>query len=371
MNSNESKEQVSAQQTVNRSPKSRRRALKMFGYLGLGGVLGTASSTAQAGLGDALMSIIKKLLKAAVAGIALFYAWRFIKHSSDSIKSWMENQVENMDQNGQDDAVSQAKYADGVNVGTQIVGNAEIMADYDPPEEACDIASVGKVSSSMHANGKAYSLALLEKLHQRVSEMDKKVDGSNTVRELKVAQITMDPQRLLNSGLLLKRGGYTEDESADAMAVLELLTGELGTEKAREGKHFSHLAMQLNETGIRGAAIAALTDIVARRVKSAEFTEDFIASQSDPGLKALAESATKDGGLSVADVLIFEAQRQSTTEYNVKSLSLKVSATPLYKKMLYVKSSQMFLLTELNRLRATRSRLEASALISSVKKGVA
>ena len=70
-------------------------------------------------------------------------------------------------QNGQDDAVSQAKYADGVNVGTQIVGNAEIMADYDPPEEACDIASVGKVSSSMHANGKAYSLALLEKLLDR------------------------------------------------------------------------------------------------------------------------------------------------------------------------------------------------------------
>tara|TARA_Y100001956_G_scaffold80659_1_gene96304 strand:- start:13333 stop:13704 length:372 start_codon:yes stop_codon:yes gene_type:complete len=83
-----------AKESRKKAPR-RRGFLKMFGFLGAGAVVGTASAPAQAGLFDSLLSIVKKILKAAVAGIALFYAWRFLMHSGEAIKGWLEKQIEN------------------------------------------------------------------------------------------------------------------------------------------------------------------------------------------------------------------------------------------------------------------------------------
>jgi hypothetical protein len=359
------------EQVANPKPKSealtsRRKLLRNSLYFGLGGFIGIGSTPAKAGLVDSLMSIIKKLLQAAVVGIALFYAWRYIKNASESVSNWLENQTKNEEDNGEDETIIQAKYADYVNLGNQVIANAEIMADYEPPEDACDVKSIGQISTSIDEWQTVHNAAFLKKHFDFSINNTQNISEQNTLRQEKVKAITNNANSLLDTGRLLIRRGYSESEKQEALAQIELLSGSIYEDIQYDPTGEKLTAKEIALISLRSKAKEALTNIVTKRIKSPEFTDDFINAQSDEQLKSLARNASADGGLSYVDMLMFEGNRNSITEYNVGTMSKKAKPTPLYKKMLYVRSSTMKLQNEYVRLVKARKSLEASNLLSSV-----
>jgi hypothetical protein len=359
-------EQVANPNPQNEGVTSRRKLLRNALYFGLGGFIGVASTPAKAGLMDSLLSIIKKLLQAAVVGIALFYAWRYIKNVSESVSTWLENQTANEEDNGEDETIIQAKYADYVNLGNQVIANAEIMADYEPPEDACDVKSIGQISTSIDDWQKVHNAALLKKHFDFSINNTQNISEQNTLRKEKVRAITNNANRLLDTGRLLIRRGYSELEKQEALAQIELLTGSIYEDVRYDPSGVKLTAKEISTTSLRSKAKEVLTDIVTKRIKSPEFTDEFINAQSDEQLKSLARNASANGGLSYVDMLMFEGNRNSITEYNVGTMSKKAKPTPIYKKMLYVRSSTLKLQNEYVRLVKARKSLEASNLISTV-----
>jgi hypothetical protein len=362
---------VGAGELANPKPKiegvtSRRSLLRNSLYLGLGGFIGVASTPAKAGLADSLLSIIKKLLRAAVAGIALFYAWRYIKNVSESVEEWLKEQTQNEENNGEDEAIIQAKYADYVNLGSQVIANAEIMADYEPPEDACDVKSVGQISTSIDEWQKAHNAALLKKHFDFSINNTQTISAQNALRKQKVISITNNANSLLDTGRILIRRGYNESEKQEALAQIELLSGSIYDDVRYDPKGIKLSHKEIANISLRAKAIEVLTDIVTKRIKSPEFTDVFINAQSDEQLKSLARNASIDGGLSYIDMLMFEGNRNSITEYNVGTMIKKAKPTPLLKKMLYVRSSTLKFQEEYLRLIQARKSLEASSLIATV-----
>ena len=339
--------------TVKKSP--RRGFLRLSGYLGLGGVFGIASAPAQAGLMDSLLSIIKKLLKAAVAGIALFYAWRYLAHTGESIKSWLEKQLESDEKNNQDEMVIQAKYADFVNMGEHVIANAEIMADYEPPDDACDMKSMGRVSDASTKRSVELQSSLAREIAELPEKNREKV-GDKTVQEIKVDAFTRGARTIMaQMDVLIGRKGLTLEEKKVAMDALQLLTGV--TSDTEDGVKPENMHLHAAKHQARNA----LSQLVSRRIKSEDFIDTFIGAQTDDQARALAEELAFDG-LSHVDMLVFEANRFSLTPWNIASLSAKPKATPLYKKWLVVRASGNALQEEYLRLKKQRQRMTAAAL---------
>jgi hypothetical protein len=359
-------EQVASPKLKIKTSKSRRKLLRNFLYLGLGGFIGVGSTPAKAGLLDSLMSIIKKLLQAAVAGIALFYAWRYIKNASESISSWLENQTKNEEDNGEDDAIIKAKFADYVNLGNQVIANAEIMADYEPPEDSCDVRGIGQISTSIDEWQRIHNAALLKKHFDFSINNTQTISEQNALRKEKVKAITNNANSLLDTGRLLIRRGYSESEKHEALAQIELISGSIYEDISYDPTGKKLTPKEIALMSLRSNAKEVLTNIVTKRIKSPEFTNDFINAQSDEQLKSLAKNASVNGGLSYVDMLMFEGNRNSITEYNVGTMRKKVKPTPLYKKMLHVRSTTLKLQNEYLRLVKARTSLEASNLISNV-----
>ncbi|WP_218309883.1 hypothetical protein [Alteromonas antoniana] len=344
---------LKAKVTVNKS--GRRKFLRGAGYLGLGGVVGVGSAPAQAGMFDSLLSVIKKLLQAAVVGIALFYAWRYLANVSESVKSWLEKQLENDDKNNQDEIIVQAKYADYVNMGEHVIANAEIMADYDPPDDACDMKSMGRLSDASTKR----SVELQSSLAREISELpgkNREKVGGKTVQEVKVDAFTRSARTIMaQMDVLIGRKGLTLEEKKIAMDALQLLTGVTSDTENPVKPDSMHLH------AVKHQARNALSQLVSRRIKSEDFIDTFIGAQTDDQARALAEEIAFDG-LSHVDMLVYEANRYSLTPWNIASLSAKPKPTPLYKKLLVVRAAGNAFQEEYLRLKKQRQRMTAASL---------
>lgn len=341
--------------------KPRRRGfLKMFGYLGVGSVVGTASGPAQAGLLDSLLSIVKKLLKAAVAGIALFYAWRFLMNSSDAIKNWLQKQVENDKTNLQDNVVVKAKFSDFVNFGESVIQNAEIVAAYDTPDDGCDLVAMGTVTKSVTDRKKQAAKKIAAEV-SLLSTLQGKEGIGDELKKIKVDNISANANNIFkNVDLLIGRRGFTEQERGLMVDFVQTLMGSIHDPEEDVD------ATNMDNFTAKQLVRYALSEILARRIKNEDIAEDFINAQSTESSKELARNLAKDG-VSHTDVLNFNAQRYGLTPYNILSIQLKPNSTPLYKKLLHVRAGGNALQSEYLELVKLRNKLVSLQSIQTTK----
>ncbi|HCV03939.1 MAG TPA: hypothetical protein DG048_14925 [Pseudoalteromonas sp.] len=350
-----------AKESRKKAPR-RRGFLKMFGFLGAGAVVGTASAPAQAGLFDSLLSIVKKILKAAVAGIALFYAWRFLMHSGEAIKGWLEKQIENDKKNNQDDVVVKAKFADFVNFGESVIQNAELMASYDTPDDGCDLVAMGTISSSLSKRKQKTTQKLSAEIGKISSLQSDQVLGPQ-IKKLKVDNIRSNASNILdNVDLLIGRRGFTEAERGQMVDFVQTLLGSIHDPEEALTKE------NMDSFSAKQVVRYSVSEILARRIKNDDIVDDFVNAQTTEGGKELARNLAVDG-VSHTDVLNFNAQRWGLNPYNIFSIQMKPNSTPLYKKLLHVRAGGNALLNEHQELIKLRNRLVALQVAMQEKEG--
>lgn len=338
----------------------RRGFLRFLALFGIGGGVGMLSSKAHAGLFDSLLNVVKRILQAAVAGIALFYAWRFLMHSGEAIKDWLSKQVDNEKKNQQDDVVIQAKFADYVNMGKSVVENAEIVAMYDTPDDACDLTAMSTVSSmvgkrkGVTAKKVAAEIAFQQEMHRS--------DDNILVRKTKIKNIReKSPEIRKNVDLLISRRGFLEEEKPMMTDLLQVLLGSIHDNE--DDVTPKNMDVFTAKQHVR----LYMTEIYSRRVKHSDIVDDFINAQTSESSKELARAISKDG-LSHVDVLNFDAQRYGLSPFNIFSIQQKPHPTPIYKKLVSVRASQNALVKEYHDLVKKRKKLVAMQNIIAEKR---
>lgn len=341
--------------------KERRGFLRFLALFGIGGGVGMTSGKAQAGLLDSLLSIVKKLLKAAVAGIALFYAWRFLMHSGESIKNWITKQLENDKKNNQDDTVIQAKFADYVNMGESVIENAEIVAMYDTPDDGCDLMAMGTVSASVSTRKDITAKKIAAEVAMQEDLVNKSPDSNNIVKT-KVDNIRANaPAIRKNADLFIGRRGFLASEKGQMTDLLQTLMGNIHDSSRNVDNS------NMDTYGAKQYVRTALSEIYSRRVKNPDIVQGFIDAQTADSAKELAKKLSVDG-LSHVDLLNFNAQQYGLNPYNIFVIQSKPHPTPIYKKMLHVKAAQNSLVQEYTNLVKMRKQLVALQSVQDVKR---
>lgn len=349
---------------MNKIHKSRRNfMLTAAGFVG-GAVLSLGASKARA---NPLEDVIKRLLYAALAGIAIYFAWRYIMRVYESLEQWIDEHTENEEEKTDKHVLLIAKDTDAENFGTYVVENAELLAEAEPNSAGCETPAVQKLTRTRVQDNRRESAK-----HFQQTLEDTLDNASVETLRRKVPQVYYKMDTDLDMSQLLGGKGYINSQSA--YRSIQLLMGELvpdadiGNIKRRgantRGSSTAHVAQKL-------FAKSVWLDMYSRRNREQGIAEELKSLSDSEYLKqVIDEMAQAEKGLSAIDLMTFDVTER--TQYNEQwhdSMSTKMGFTPLVKE--WSQSQAQYNFIQMQILEVAKQNANADAMIELLEAEVA